>query len=170
MSTIHELVLTLTDTGRFATDQELVQLVIHVAQAPFSTRLIKVNPRFLQALAISGIQLPEPHLSSIELHLLKRVYIEQQWPVGTTTTQYLADLHQAVQHPTCAIYTYRWQGESFVGFLAPSQHGTNAHVRNPQPFIFVAYSADYGTIKTGFQASSAASIFTPLFQQLTCHR
>lgn len=170
MPTIHELVITLIDTGRFATTQELAQLVTHVAQAPFSTRLIKVNPRFSQALATSGIQLAEPYLSSIALHLLKRVYIEQQWPVGTTTTQYLADLQQAVQHPACAIYTYRWQGESFVSFLAPSQQPSNASVRNPQHFIFVAYSADYGTIKTGFQVSSAASIFTPLFQQLTCHR
>lgn len=169
MSPIQKLVIALIDTGRFATLQEVEDIVNHVAQASFSARLLKVNQRFRQDLANSGIQLTNVYLSSLEIHLLKRIYIEQQWPIGTTVAQYLADLQQAVREPTCEIYTYRWRGEAFVSFLAPS-HQQTVQVRNPQPFIFVAYSVDYDTIKTGFQASSAASIFTPYFQQITRHR
>jgi hypothetical protein len=43
-------------------------------------------------------------------------------------------------------------------------------VPNPEAFIFVAYSADYSTIKTGFQASSAEAIFTEAFEDLTRHK
>jgi hypothetical protein len=35
--------------------------------------------------------------------------------------------------------------------------------------IFVTYSAEYGTIKTGFQASGPNTIFTATFEQLTRH-
>jgi hypothetical protein len=76
-------------------------------------------------------------------------------------------LHQAVRHPDAQIWTYRWLGESFVAFLAPS-HVHN--VPNAEEFIFVAYSADHGTIKTGFQASSPDAIFTEVFEHLTLQR
>lgn len=79
----------------------------------------------------------------------------------------MVDLRQAVQALNCQIYTYRRQGENFAAFLAPS-HVTQ-HVLYPQKFIFVTYSADYGTIKTGFQASGPATIFTGDFAQLTRH-
>ena len=76
-------------------------------------------------------------------------------------------MHQAVAHPDVQMWTYRWFGESFAGFLAPS------HVQNvpdPEAFLFVAYSADHGAIKTGFQASSPDAIFTDAFERLTRHR
>lgn len=170
MSPIQKLVIALIDTGRFATLQEVEDIITHVAQASFSTRLLKINQSFRQDLATSGIELPDEYLSSLEIHLLKRIYVEQQWPLGTTVAQYVADLHQAVCEPNCEIYTYRWRGEAFVSFLALSHHQRTVQVRNPQPFIFVAYSVDYDTIKTGFQASSAAAIFTPYFEQITRHR
>ena len=133
-------------------------MVAYVAQAPFSTRLLKVKQSFRQELAVLGIQVNASHLPSVEIHLLKRIHIEQQWPATTTVAHYVADLQQAVQAPSCQIYTYRRQSENFAGFLAPSHVTQN--VLYPQKFIFVTYSADYGTIKTGFQASDPVTIFT----------
>ena len=167
MHVLQNLILSLIETGRTAADDELRQIVAHVVQAPFSTRLLTVNRQFRQDLADSGVQITATQLSSIEIHLLKRIYIEQQWPLATTITQYLADLHQAVQHPGCEIHTYRWRGESFLSFLAPSHV---LHVPNPQPFLFVAYSADYGTIKTGYQVSSFSTLISHRFERLTRHR
>ncbi len=168
IDTIAQLILTLCQSGRLATNDELQQMVAHVAQAPFSTRLLKVQQTFYQQLAAVGVDIKTPQLPSVEIHLLKRIYLEQQWPVSTTVAQYVDDLHQAVQAPTCQIYTYRRQGEHFAAFLAPSYVRQN--VRYPQEFIFVTYSAEYGTIKTGFQASGPSTIFTVNFEQLTRHR
>lgn len=54
-----------------------------------------------------------------------------------------------------------------VGFLAPSHI---QHVPKPETFIFVAYCADYSTIKTGFQASGAEAVFNSAFAHLVQHR
>jgi len=43
-------------------------------------------------------------------------------------------------------------------------------VGNPEAFIFVAYSADYGAIKTGFQASSPEAVFTDELESLVRHK
>ena len=161
------MIVTLCQTTRLALADELRQMVAYVAQAPFSTRLLKVKQSFRQELAVLGIQVNASHLPSVEIHLLKRIHIEQQWPATTTVAHDVADLQQAVQASGCQIYTYRRQGENFAGFLAPSHVTQN--VLYPQKFIFVTYSADYGTIKTGFQASDPATIITEQFEQLTRH-
>ena len=93
--------------------------------------------------------------------------LDQQWPLSSTVDQFIADLHQAVRHPEVQVWTYRWLGEVFAGFLAPS-HIQN--VPNPEALLFVAYSADHHVIKTGFQASSSDAIFTDAFEKLIRHR
>jgi len=43
-------------------------------------------------------------------------------------------------------------------------------LKEEQPFIFVAYNADQGTITTGFQASGPETIFTEAVAQVRRHR
>lgn len=167
MNNVVQLILILISTNRQATDEELQQLITHVAQAPFSSRPLKINRWLRQELEARGLQVPSEKLPSVEIHLLKRIHLDRQWPPGTTVDQFIDDLHQAVQHPDVQVWTYRWLGEAFAGFLAPS-HVQN--VPNPEAFIFVAYSADYSVIKTGFQANSPDAIFTDAFESLTRHR
>ena len=96
-------------------------------------------------------------LSSLGIHLLKRIGEDQQWPVGTTEQQYVADLQHAVAHPDAQIWTYRYFGQPFIGFMAPSHVQT---VAKPEQYIFVAYSPQYCTLTTGYQVSSKDTVFT----------
>lgn len=162
-----QLIRSLVNSRRQATAQELRQVVAHVAQAPVSSRLIKVNQWLRQELTGRGVLIPSERLPSVEIHLLKRVHFDGQWLPDTTVAQFTADLHRAVEHPEAQVWTYRWLGESFAGFLSPS-HVRN--VPNPEAFIFVAYCADHSTIRTGFQASSPDAIFTDAFEKLIRHR
>jgi hypothetical protein len=164
---VDQLILNLIDTNRHATDEELQCLMSHVAQAPFSSRPLRINKWLRQELEARGIQVTSERLPSVEIHLLKRIHLDRQWPPHSTVGQFIADLHQAVQHPDVHVWTYRWLSEAFAGFLAPS-HVQN--VPNPEALIFVAYSADHHVIKTGFQASSSDAIFTEAFEKLTRHR
>jgi hypothetical protein len=161
------LILTLIRTARQATDEEVQWLVSHVAQAPFSDRLLKINRWLHKELEAHEVQLALGKLPSVEIHLLKRMYLDQQWPPRATVDQFIVDLHQAVRHPDVRIWTYRWLSEAFAGFLAPS-HVQN--VLNPEAFIFVAYNASHSVIQTGFQASSLEAIFTDTVEHRIRHK
>jgi hypothetical protein len=66
--------------------------------------------------------------------------------------EYVDDLRRAIGHPAARVFTYRFRGESYAGFLAPNDFTPPAEGR--EPYVFVAYSATYGVLRTGYQASS----------------
>lgn len=166
MTAIDDLILNLIETGRQASAEEVAAIVAHVAQAPFATYLSRVPANLRERLAQKGVILPT-RLSSLERHLVKRIYEEEQWPVGTTAEGYVGDLQKAVVHPLVQIWTYRYFGQPFVGFLAPS------HVQGaikPEPYIFVAYSPEHQTLTTGYQASGSHRIFTNEYTDVVRHQ
>jgi hypothetical protein len=163
---IDALIVELIEAGRQATEDELSQIVAHVAQAPFASRPVRPPSWLLEALARLGITMPA-RMPASEAHLLKRIYYDQQWPVGTTTDQFVADLRLAIRHPDARVWTYEYFGEPCVGLLAPS------HIRDTpgaKSYIFVVYSARYRTLTTGYQASGPETIFNEKHQRLTQHR
>ena len=105
MNNVAPLILTLIETNRQATDEEMQQIIGHVAQAPFSSRPLKMNRWLRQELADRGFQGPSERLPSVEIHVLKRIHLDRQWPPGTTVAQCVADLHQAIQHPAMQVWT-----------------------------------------------------------------
>jgi hypothetical protein len=163
---VDALILSLIAAGRQATDDELQRIVVHIACAPFTTRLVRTTRWLREQLAQQDI-IVESQVPSVQVHLLKRVYIERQWPIGTTTADYLDDLHQAVKRHAVRIWTYRYYAEPYIAILAPS-HRQDAP--SPQPFIFVAYNPRYGVITTGYQASGPEAIFTTGFEQMRQQR
>ena len=166
MLTVDDLILDLIEHRRLATSDELAVIVAHVAQAPYATYISRVPVKLRQVLAAQGIIVPI-RLSSLQRHLYKRVYDEQQWPINTTAGQYINDLHQAVTHPYVRIWTYYYLSQPFVGFLAPS------HVQNavkPEAHIFVAYSPVYMTLTTGYQANSIQTVFDETYTNLLRHK
>jgi hypothetical protein len=167
VNNVVQLILTLINTHRHATHAELEQIIAHAAQAPFSSRPLRMNRWLRQELEARGLRVPTEKLPSVDIHLLKRIHLDRQWPPGTTVGQFLADLRQAIRHPDVQVWTYRWLGEAFAGFLAPS-HVQN--VPNPEAGIFVAYSADHDVLRTGFQASSPEAIFTEVCEHVRHHR
>lgn len=106
-------------------------------------------------------------MPSVEWHLLERVYLDQQWPPGTTVAQYVDDLHRAILHPDVEVWTYRYFGQPFAGFLSPS------HVQGlpgSEQYIFVAYSPVFGTLTTGYQTSGRQKVFDVRCTDLVRHR
>lgn len=165
--TADDIILDLITTGRRATADEVDTIIAHVAQAPFATYLARV-PRDLRALLVAlGIHAPA-RLPSVEWHLLKCIYADQQWPVGTTVDRYVDDLHRAAQHSDVRVWTYRYYGRPYAGFMAPS------HVRavpRPRAFIYVAYDPQFSTITTGYQASGYGAVFNnPNCTDIVRHR
>lgn len=164
--TADDIILELIATGRQATSDEVDSIVTHVAQAPFATYLARV-PKDLRALLTArGIHVPAK-LPSVEWHLLKRIYADRQWPVGTTVDQYVDDLHRVVRHLDVRVWTYRYYGRPYAGFMAPS------HVRavpRPQAFIYVAYDPQFSTITTGYQASDYQAVFDQHCADVVRHR
>lgn len=166
METNH-LILDLITTTRRATPAELGQIIAHVSQAPFASYLSRVPKKMRRDLKARGIILPAGKMRSVEWHLLKRIHIEEQWPIGTTEAQFIADLHQAILHPQVQIWTYRYYNQPFAGFLAPSHV---QYVPEPEHYIFVAYSTSFSTITTGHQASSITRVFEHRFTDIIQHR
>jgi hypothetical protein len=58
MMDIDALIIELIESGRQATDEELSQIVAHVAQAPFASRLVRPPRWWREALGRLGITMP----------------------------------------------------------------------------------------------------------------
>lgn len=151
----NEIIFELCATGRKATKTELITIITHVAQAPFATYVTRVPEKLREALAVYGIQAPNKQ-SSLEQHLLKRIYVEKQWPIGASVERYVTDLHQAILHPSVKLWTYHYYHRPYAGFMAPS-HVFDAS--KPLPQIYVVYDPAFGVITTGYQATSPETVF-----------
>jgi len=167
MMDIDALIIELIESGRQAMDEELPQIVAHVAQSPFASRLVRPPRWWREALGRLGITMPA-RVSAGEFHLFRMVYLDEQWPPGTTLETYVQDLRQAIRHPEAQVWTYHYYGAPAIGFLAPS-HIPEAPVSIP--FIFVAYSPRYGTLTTGYQTAGPEKVFnSDAYQSIQRHR
>ncbi|HDN79115.1 MAG TPA: hypothetical protein ENG33_01460 [Chloroflexi bacterium] len=164
---IDQLIITLVETGRQASEDELQKIIEYVARAPFASYPVKISKWLREELRKHRFEITQSRMPSIELHLLKRIYVDKQWPPHTTAESFLADLHKAIQHPDVRIWTYKFRGEPYIGFLSPSHI---QGVPNPEKFIYVAYSPRYGVIVTGYQASGPEAIFISGFENLKRQR
>jgi len=163
---VDALITELIESGRQATEDELSQIVAHVARAPLASHLIRPPGWLREELARLGVTMPA-RVPAGETHLLKRIYYDQQWPIGTAIDQFVADLRLAIRHRDASVWTYEYFGEPCVGLLAPS------HIRvtpGAKPYIFVVYSARYETLTTGYQATGPETVFNDKHQRLTQHR
>lgn len=151
-----QLIRDAVDSRRRLSVEELRHVLEHVADVPFATRPVKAH-REVQGREYLGYRL-EGKLPSLVAHLAKRVLKDEQWPVGTTPQQYLADLRQAIRSPEAQLYTYRYgigaRAQHCLGILAPN------HVQGPKnrALLWVVYSATYGRITTGYQIGSALEL------------
>jgi hypothetical protein len=154
-----DLIRELIRSERKATAREVAQIVEHIATASFDTRVLPVQ-RWYQGLAYLGRVLGTRE-SALFRHLVVRVRHDRQWAEGTTEQEYLADIRQAVRDSSARVVIYERRGGHNVGIfaqnVAPKSHmGVEA-----QPFIYVVYSADRGTIITGYQVSSLQALSIP---------
>ena len=153
---IDRLIRNAVNEYRKLSEEELKSVIEHVATRPLDDRVVKVKGEIRRLPGEwNGIPFADlARLSLAEIHLIERAVKDQQWPADTTLEQYTKDLQQAVKEAE-QIYTYTFSGQPYIGFLA-----TN-HVKGPksEPLLWVAYSAAYGVIRTGYQVTEIEDIF-----------
>jgi hypothetical protein len=122
-------------TGRAASPSEIGAIIARIASASFFTG---------------------------ESHHAKRVR-EEQWPSWSTAAEYVADLQRAARDPEANLILYERRGGNLAAILARSGRSLPSEWPGVArfPFLVVVYSADRGTIVSGYLASGMETISLP---------
>jgi hypothetical protein len=104
---------------------------------------------------------PDTRLSACEAHVAKRI-IDERWEAGTTTAEYVSDLHRAADHadarlhvgekpPPDAATTRRFQRvAATLTRMGPTGPALTKAVKKPDHALFVVYDADKSALVTGY--------------------
>lgn len=160
-----QLICEVIQTGRATTNVEVRQILDHVGSAVFSTAVRRVPGRD-RGLAYGG-QMLGSRADSLMYHLIKRVVGEEQWATGTTATEYVADLHRAAYAPEARLLMYFSRDQHFAAVIARTGDAVPSSRLGPAsaPNILVVYSADSGTIITGYQFNDLTTLNLPAVVQ-----
>ena len=95
-------------------------------------------------------------------HVLKRIN-EQQWSAGTTEDEYLAQL-RAGAGAAKSVVVCTARGGSIALLVAATETAVPPFARgaSTEPLLAVVFSADRGSIITGYQVSSLARLRIPV--------
>jgi hypothetical protein len=138
------------------TGAEIAAIVARLASTPFSPRPRRMPPELVGA-SYLGVRLAERE-PALTVHLAQRVLLNAQWAHGTTGDEYLADLRQAVAQEGARLVVYEERGGALAGALAANQIPVERRGVNTRDWVYVAYSADRGTIISGYQASGEHTV------------
>ncbi len=154
---IHELI----QTRRPATDDKVEQIIGRMSDAPFDERIVRVRVED-RGLSYEGRMLGA-RADSLFMHVVKRVVKELQWVGGTSAQQYLLDLHTAARAPSSRVAVFERRGGNMAAALSrtddvlpPARRGIGW-----LPWLLVLYSADRGTIVSGYQVSGLETASIP---------
>jgi hypothetical protein len=145
---------------RMPTEAEIKRVLAHVARAPFSTRPVAVD-KSIRGQVFQGRKLGDRE-PSIIAHFAKRVLINRQWTGDVTPAEFVDHLHFAFleQSAKRAVYVGHDQ-RTYFSVLAPNTIPSDRLGSDSQPFLWVVYTADYGTIVTGYQVPGIEEITLP---------
>jgi hypothetical protein len=127
-----------------------------MAAAPFDPRPRRTPPE-LVGITYLGTRLTDRE-PALMVHLAQRVLLNAQWAPGTTGDEYLQDLRLAIAQEDARVVVYEERGGALVGLLAANLIPVERRGVNTREWVFVVYSADRGTIISGYQASGEHTI------------
>ncbi|HET7037316.1 MAG TPA: hypothetical protein VFI42_16645 [Thermomicrobiaceae bacterium] len=153
------LIRELIATKRAATEAEIDAIIERMATAPFNQQVVRVPTR-IRGVSYQG-QTLGTQADSLFLHLVRRVVEDQQWALGTTEQEYLADLRAAIRDPAARLLVYERQGGPIAVILAPSNVPPSRRGPTALPLFVVVYSADHGSLISGYLASSQVAVNVP---------
>ena len=84
-------------------------------------------------------------------HLLKRIYVDQDWPVGTSLEKLNEDTRLTIQHPDTQIYVY--------GYYRTDPHRPQWGFLNHETGIAVIYDMKADLIATVFKPEEGEAFF-----------
>ena len=150
---IGRLIRDLLTAAHAATPVEIEQIVNHVAVAPFDHRILSA-PVDLRGVAYLGRTLV-PRDNALFIHLVTRVFKDEQWVRGTTADEYQEDLSRAVRSPSARLALYTRRGGHLAATISQVHEAVPVVRRGPKslPFVLVVYSLERGAIITGYQCS-----------------
>ncbi|MGH2353029.1 MAG: hypothetical protein ACRDJN_15575 [Chloroflexota bacterium] len=158
---VDRLIRELSQTDREATPAEVDQIIERMATAPFDSQTYTVRTKH------RGLTYLErslgPREPSLFYHLVKRVVAEEQWAYGTTESEYLTDLRDAVRSAAARLVVYARRGGSIAVTLTPTSATVPPERRTPAslPLLLVVYSADRGMMISGYQISGLETAGIP---------
>jgi len=156
----NKLIRAQLDSRRTLTPEEMQRVLDHMAKAPFSLRSVSVD-RSIRGRVFQSRILGDKE-PSIIAHLAKRVLVEQDWADDVTPVEYLDHLRSVIDDPALRKAVYLSKDKRlFVGLLAPNRIPEARLGKNHSALLWVVYSADYGTIVTGYQVRGIEEITLP---------
>jgi hypothetical protein len=142
-NTIDTLIKQWAGHSRKVSPAQLARVVAGIGVAPFTTDLLEVDEALWGGFWHFDVISAGYRLPALELALLRATRLDHTWPDNTSPAQFLADLHEAIQHPQAGIWTLRWAEEPWAVFAAQLE----------QPWITVAwYCATTGRLHAGYRA------------------
>ena len=150
---VDRLIREIIATRRSVQAAEIDQIVDRIASAPFDPQLgvgVLTEHRGLTYLR----QTLGSRASSLTYHLVKRVVVEEQWAYGTSPEEYIADLREASRASDARIVVFERRGGSMAAIIAEDRILPRRLGPEALPWVLVVFSADRGTIVSGYQVSS----------------
>jgi hypothetical protein len=148
---VENLIRALVRRERAPIKSDIERIRVRLGIAPFNEQSIRV-PIGQRGLTYLG-RTVQARDESAFVHLVRRVVLDRQWANGTSIDEYVADLRQLVALSDTMFVIYdRGQGP-IVGAFGPNRIPVARRGDMYQPYLYVVYSADRGSIITGYQVS-----------------
>lgn len=157
---VDRLIREIIATRRTVLADEIDRIVDRIATAPFDPEPAAPVRMKHRGLTYQGHTLGA-RASALSYHLFKRVVDEDQWAFGTTSAEYLADLRETARMPNARVVVYERRGGGMAVVLGPNHLAPHKLGPAALPWIVVVFSADRGTMISGYQASSVAEVNIP---------
>lgn len=110
---IHQIILdAATDPARQLTATELARVLRHIAGAGFDPlALERVRGNLVGVIGLNGTIIERgDRLLPVEIHYLRHVIAQREWPAGTTLAAYVASIPRIVTDPESGILVCQYQG------------------------------------------------------------
>ncbi|HEX5503766.1 MAG TPA: hypothetical protein VFW96_14175 [Thermomicrobiales bacterium] len=166
LAAANRLLLAAAEGRRRLDGDELRSVLEQVAPAGFHPTSLEQARGRLRGIAWRGRVLAgRDRLPAAEAHYLRHVVVGQEWPAGTTLTQYLASIRDVILDPASGVLIGRYSGEWQLTVVRRS-----GALRGSQGFewVMVDYRVSIGHWVTAHQLAAGLSAVTasPLRERL----
>lgn len=143
--------------------EQLARLIGQAGAAPFAEDLLEVEESLWGGFWQGDVIAPGYSLPAVELALLRATRLEETWPDGTSVSQFLADLRQAIADPHAGVWTLAVAGEPCAVFAAES--GQRSAVADRPLAAVVWYCATTERLHAGYRTPIASLNFKGAVEQ-----
>lgn len=150
-SEVHQLIIDAAAGARQLTAGELRRVLAHVAHAGFDPNATEQARGRLAGIEWQGrILRGSDRLAPAEAHYLRHVVVRQEWPVGTSLSEYLRSIEQVVLDERSGVLVGQYQVDGNWQLTVVRRSGSP---RGPGGFdwIVVDYRVATGHWVTAFQ-------------------